>query len=233
MGPNFNDSPSFPSFLERVIAGRDIFSFFCIFRLIYVGPYWTTCDWSSWPCKAIGQGVPFSHSSVGTEGLCKSVGYTKVLRQAAGLPHVSLSLCSGFSGYEARKPPNAAGRMPQYLLLLCFLQHFLLSSILSLVLCGLMILVGNPRHQPPLVFWVPGGLTESWLHYNSVLVLGVGRGVKTVAWEDQSQTKRLRRGRQRWREKMRTWANTETKRGISLRRTAGIFLVSVTVLLLD
>lgn len=61
-----------------------------------------------------------------------------------------------------------------YLLLLCFLEYFLLSSILSSVPYGLMILARTLRHQPPSVFWDPGGLTESQLHHKSTLVLGPG-----------------------------------------------------------
>lgn len=67
-------------------------------------------------------------------------------------------LCSGFSGCEARKPLEAAGLMPWYLLFLYFLESFLLSSILSLVSYDLIILVRNLRYQPSKVFRSPKDL---------------------------------------------------------------------------
>lgn len=100
-GPNFKVSPSFRNFLKRVIAGRDIFSFFCIASSCCSDLSWAMQGWSAWSFKDTGQDVSFKHSlnspphctSVGMEGLYNGqAGCTKVLWQTAGLSPARLSL---------------------------------------------------------------------------------------------------------------------------------------------
>lgn len=94
-------------------------------------------------------------------------------------------LCSGFSGCEARNPLEIG--CSSYI----FWKVFFSLPVLVLVPCDLIILVRNLRYQPSVVFEAPGGITEAYLHSNSMLVLGQDIGGKTVAGENQSQTKRL------------------------------------------